>query len=311
MHRFVTPVRSSLFGLLVVGAMLAQPALVFAHPGHPHFPGVSEHLPFETESGSGMATTLAIYGLLLGASFLELGMVIYRILSDSRRKLLRVIGVLMSLFFLAACGGGGGGGGGGSSSKRPGSPAIRILHGGLDVEPVHLNSPQLDAANSQFGEDQTTYVQFPEGPQNLIVERKNQPGVVVATVSAQVDGSSYYSLLLSGEINKKTFRTTLIPEPDDRAGSGRSRVQLVNALEGVSSLVLSGAGFTLGPVEFRNSSGFVELPAGIQTFSLNSTDGRSFGTVTADLVEKGQSTVLISGSTKDAVVVKKVYNDLG
>ena len=302
--------KTFLASALVAQSFFLSVAPTYAHPGHPHFPGVSEHLSFELPSEPGMALVIALLGLCLGASFIELALVLFRLLQESRAKLLRLLGVIASLFLLSACGGGGGGGGG-VSSKRPSAPAVRILHGGLDVEPIRLNSPSQKTGSSHFAEDSTTYVSFPEGPQNLVLERDNQPGFVVGTVSAEVDGGSFYSVLLSGEINQKTFRTSLIQEPDDRADSGKARVQLVHALSGVGSLVISGAGFTLGPVDFRGSSGFVELPSGPQTFALASSDGRAFGTVTANLGDRGQTTVLITGSAKDGVVVKKVYNDLG
>ncbi len=291
--------------------LLTSAADAFAHPGHPHLPGASDHLPFQlpgVEIGIGFMLLFTV--LVLATSFIEFGILIYQAAKAAPRVVRRVRGVLaafVSLFLLSACSSGGGDEGG-SPGGRPSAPAVRILHAAIDVEPVRLMSPDLSSTDARYMQDNVGYATFPQGPQNLVVERRNSPGAVVAAISGQIQDETYYSLLLSGEASQDRFNLRLLPEPVGRPEAGFGRVQLVHGLIGANTIVLRSGSFTLGPVEFRSSSGYADLPAGPQTLLLSTSDGRNLGSVTIDLADRGEATVLVGGSLGDGVIFRRVYN---
>ncbi len=221
--------------------------------------------------------------------------------------------IFLSLLFsgLASCSGGGGGDGGGGNdgTRRSTKTGIRILHGALDIEPVDLRIGDQILNHSAFMET-NFYSDVPSGSQLVTLERGNSPGVNLFQSAVALADKTEYSLLLSGQATRNNFNVTVLEEPVIRPAKGLGRVQLVNLLEGSAALILNGGGVTLGPVPFRLASGYVELPSGLQTFSITNDRGGSVNVVPTTVPEQGEVTIVLGGYASQGVVITKVYTDL-
>lgn len=292
-----------------------------AHPGHVEFGGAhlfsADHALASsvTSADPALALIVTLGALLAGGAAAQFGRRALRTegkVSAAARWFSEIVLAMVTSTLLAGCsGGGGGGGGGGGPTKRPSAPAVRILHGALDIEPVRLNSPLQDFVTADFASDTAGYIRYPKGPQSFILERNNAPGLVVGSTTATVEDDTFYSLLLIGQANDENFRIVVLPEPAKRPEKSKAAVQLVHALIGAGGLVMNGAGTTAGPVSYGSSSGYVEVPAGPATISIATSTGKDVGTLTLNLAERGQVTILVTGNVKDGVIVKRIYDDLG
>jgi hypothetical protein len=222
------------------------------------------------------------------------------------------VALSLSLCFFTACGSGGGGGGSGGGNdgtRRTSGTGIRIIHGALDVAPVDLKIGESYLNRGTFMIPDF-YSSVNKGTQNIILERANSPGVTYFSQPMELADKTEYSLILSGRTSRNTFAVTVLEEPVVRPDSGQARVQLVNALEGSSPLVLNGGGISLGPVAFRGGSGYGVVASGPQTFTVTNTKGGLVGTVTTDLADRGEATIVFGGASSEGVVISKVYTDL-
>ncbi len=216
---------------------------------------------------------------------------------------------------ISACGGGGGGEGGGNNTGRPDGSrrttgtGIRIIHAALDVEPVDLKIGANYLNSARFMEP-SFYAEVDSGLQNVILERHNSPGVNIYSSPINLAKKTEYSLLLTGQVTRNNFLVSLIEEPVAQPESGSGRVQLVSALEGSSQLTLNGAGITLGPVPFRLSSGYADVPAGPQTMTVTNSRGGVIASLTLDIPDRGEATIVVGGSSSQGVTITRIFNDL-
>ncbi|MFN8389554.1 MAG: DUF4397 domain-containing protein [Bdellovibrionota bacterium] len=218
----------------------------------------------------------------------------------------------VALTSLASCSGGGGGGGGGGGNDgthRSTGTGIRIIHGALDAPPVDLKIGEEYLNRGAFLLP-NFYAGVGSGTQNVLLERANSPGVNFFSEPVALAKDTEYTLLLTGRTGANTFNVNVIEEPVVRPESGQGRVQLMNALEGSSPLILSGGGITLGPVPFRNASGYAILPAGDQVFTVTNTRGGVVGTFPVNIADRGESTIVFGGATSEGVILHQVYTDL-
>lgn len=218
----------------------------------------------------------------------------------SRSKVLYFCSLIL---FVLGCGGGGGGGGGGRTTDT----ALRVVHASLDRPPVVAKAGEAVLPPAAFGEV-TSYTEVNPGPATVIAERANVPAPV-AQLPADFAANTEYTLFLYGQLQTGSANAKILEEPVAQPGPGKVRVQLLNALEGSSSLVLNGAGFSSNAAGFGSSSGFSESAPGPQTLTI--TNGRTtIAQVAVDIPDQGEATVLIAGSNDLGVKFTRVYSDL-
>ncbi len=209
--------------------------------------------------------------------------------------------------FAGACSGGGGGVGGGAGRTR--ETALRIVHGSIDAAPVTVRIGDVFLQKAAYAEV-TSYVPVVPGPAVVTVERANAPGDIVAQLNIDFRPETEYSLFVVGETRHNDFGVTVIEEPVVRPASGIARLQLLNALPDSAAVKLQGTGFTVGPTGFSASSGFVEVPGGVQPVTVAYDNGRVIGQIELQLEDRGEATVVVSGSGDLRLNFTRVYYDL-
>ncbi len=224
-----------------------------------------------------------------------------------------VVPFLALCLLQSGCSGGGsesGGGGGGSSTLvRSSDTGVRILHGGLDFEPVDLRIADEYITKAAFMQP-NFFGKLRKGPQTITLERAHSPGVIVGQIQRDFQRGMEYSVVLAGQVGRGTFNSTIIEEPIVRPEPGQARVQLVNLLENSSQLSMSGTGVALGPVLFRLASGYAVLSPGPQSFSITNSLGGVVAVPTVDIPNQGEATIVVGGDANQSVVIAQVYLDL-
>lgn len=228
--------------------------------------------------------------------------------------LFRLFVLILSVVVLGACGGGssstgGGGGSGGGSLSRGGRTAVRIIHASVDTEPLELRIGDRYYGRARFMEE-IFFNPTPDGVINLQLERANSPGVLVTSRAATLQRNTEYSLLVTGRTETGTLETTLLEETPVAPAPGTGRVQFVHALSGSSPLKLEGAGINLGPVAFKSSSGFIDLPAGSYSANIDRSGGSAIGRADFALASGDEVTVVIGGDNSQGIRFVKIYRDL-
>lgn len=235
-------------------------------------------------------------------------------MTKSYSKFLSIL-FFVFLFFLAACGGGGGGSDSGSSSSSDGplsrstSTALRLLHGSVDTSALDIRIGDKYIQRGHFAEVQR-YASVDSGPQVLTIERGNSPGVVVANVSVDFQKDTEYSLLAYGRASDSSLSFSVIPEPVARAEAGYGRFKLVNTLVNSDDLIANSGDALTNPVPFSLSSEFVETTSGIKEFVVTTEGGSEVARFTTEVPDRGDITILITGSNSLGVRFAKVFADL-
>ncbi len=236
---------------------------------------------------------------------------------DDQISRLRTIVVLIPVLcsaagFAVGCGGSGGDGGGSSSSTtlhRTTDTAVRILHAGLDFEPVDLKVGDMYLSHAGFLE-QNFYVSLDHGPETITLERANSPGVVVNQTQATLAAKTAYSVLISGQVSQNTLQVTLLEEPIVRPEKGQGRVKIVNLLENGGRLAMAATGVALGPVPFRTSSDYATVPSGPLTVTITNERGGTLAVTAIDIPDRGDATVVMGGDNRQGVVIERTFVSL-
>lgn len=224
-----------------------------------------------------------------------------------------VPGVLRNILFGTAvigaavsCSGGGGDGGG---EGRTTDTGVRVIHAALDVEPVDLRLTDVSLQRAHYM-DVTQYVPFEKGAQNLILDRANAFGTTVANVPATLEKKIEYTLFMFGRVSTGSFNVSLLSDPVERPKAGFARVQLLHGYEGRGVLKGTVSGAALTPTAFTRASGFVEVASGPANIVITDDNGRTVASLTTELADRGELTVLVAGATDLGVNFVRLYNDL-
>lgn len=215
--------------------------------------------------------------------------------------------VLTCIVALSGCGGGGGDGGGGAG--RTTETAVRMIHASIDGAPLTASIPGLVLQKARFAE-LTSYVPLQPGGVNITVERVNSPGVTVGNISAVLAEDTEYTLFVHGSAQAGTIEALLLTEPVERPEEGTARVQLLNGYIGSSGMELRGTGFGTPRAAEGASSGFITVPSGVQQISVVDERGRTIQSAAITLEDRGEATVVISGSRDLGISFLRTYVDL-
>ncbi len=219
---------------------------------------------------------------------------------------LTLILVSTSLF---ACGGGGGGGGDGRTTDT----GLRIIHAAIAISPLELVIPGVETDDggpiqkAAYAET-TSFVRAEKGETIIQLQRANSPGVFFESIPTTLEEKTEYSIFVYGDFEIGNDRVALLAEPVEQPESGFARVQLLNGLGGASRLEIAGSGAT-GVARFGNTSGFLEVPFGPQTFTITES-GFPITTVPVDIPDRGEATIVVSGSQTLGSTFTRVYLDL-
>ena len=218
----------------------------------------------------------------------------------------RIILIVCLVSTVSCAGGGGGDGGGGGRTKET---ALRLLHGSVIGVPVDVLIGGLLIQSARFG-DVTSYVPVEKGQTVISVERANNPGTVEAALTNTFEKDTEYSLLLYATSSSGETRAVIFPEPIERPEKGFARVQVVNALEGSPSVALAVAGVSTVATPLATASGFVIVPAGLQQIVVRDANGNTLANQPITLVDRGESTILVTGSKSLGFVTTRQFDDL-
>jgi len=217
--------------------------------------------------------------------------------------------LLLVISLLAACGGGGGGGDG--AAGRTTSTAVRLIHGAVAVAPLQVIVGEEVISEDAYAQS-SDFVQVPSGPAEIVLRRAKSTEGSFRTLAANLEPETEYSLFLFGGIDDGTDEVKLIEEPITRPEEGFARVRVLNALAGSSGLRLSGTSLESNGVSavFGATSGFVESRSGPVSITVSSDNGVPLSTLAVTLADRGELTVLISGSSDVGFVTTTLFEDL-
>jgi len=218
------------------------------------------------------------------------------------------------LLACASCGGGGGSvDGAGDTPDRHGgttSTGIRIVHGAIDATPVSIRlGEQSEVLQTAGYGEPTVYKKVGAGDVLITVERAKTPTSIVGKITASLVDKTEYSVFVYGEARRATLTAVLLEDQIQQPVLGRANLRILNALEDVGEISLSGAGGSLGGVKFGKASGFLDIASGPQTFTINSASGGNLGTMTLNVEDQSEVNIVVTGSTKLGVVFKPIYLD--
>ncbi len=224
------------------------------------------------------------------------------------KKILALLASLFFMFSLNACSGGGGGDDGGDGRTR--KTALRIIHGSIDGTPVIARIGDIFLQKSRFAQLQDYVRVEDEEPATVTIERANAPGVILRSLPVPFESETEYTVFVSGEARDDEGRAVLITEPVEQADEGFARIQFLNGLSQAGSLSLRGVDFTTALAREGQSSGYVETVSGPQDLSVVDDEGRVIEELSLVLADRGDVTVLITGSTELNYQIVRVFEDL-
>lgn len=220
-------------------------------------------------------------------------------------KVLNIVTIFLLVISASACSGGGDG----ESEGRTRKTALRVIHGSIDGTPVIARIEDIFLQQTRFGQLQD-YVPVEEGDALVTIERANAPGVILRSIQVPFESETEYTVFVSGEARDDQGRAVLITEPVEQPDEGFARIQFLNGLSQAGSLSLRGADFTSPLAREGQSSGYVETASGPQDLAIVDDGGRVIERLTLDLVDRGDITVLITGSVELDYQIIRVFQDL-
>lgn len=238
----------------------------------------------------------------------------------NKRNFCAAFGLCM-LLLISACSGGGGSDGGGSGGgdsdssdvlgplKRTSNTGIRVIHGALDATPVAVRIVDQIVQSARFAQP-TRFSEISDGPVVITVERPNAPAEVISQLPMTLEKGTEYTIFVSGMVKRDTYSVQILPEPIVRPETGFSRIRLAHSLDGAGALTLTVGTATTAAVA-RNAIGdYIDIPSGVQTVQVLDKNGGVVSQLALTAPDRGDLTVLVSGSRDYGVQFATAYEDL-
>lgn len=216
-------------------------------------------------------------------------------------------GVVLLVFFIS-CSSGGGGDGGGEGRTR--DTAVRVVHAALDTVPVSVLVGVDQFIQTARYAEATNYIPVDDGPIAFSVERLNSPGVVLKNIQATLEKKTEYTLFVFGNTLENTLNISLLTDTTERPELGTAYLAVINGYEGPGSISAQSSDVVLGTVKYGSTSGFQVVASGPQTIAVSDGSGNPLSSITTTIVDRGELTLLVTGSRDVGVVFTTLYNDL-
>lgn len=212
------------------------------------------------------------------------------------------------LVFFSSCSGGGGGDGGGGGRTR--DTAVRIVHGAIEAVPVSVLGGVDQLIQTARYAEATTYAPVNDGPITLSVERLNSPGVVLRNIQATLEKKTEYTLFVFGSAEGSNLNISLLTDNTERPEPGMAHLAVLNGYQGPGSIFAQSSDVVLGEVGFGSTSGFQLVASGPQTILVRDASGNALSSITTTIADRGELTLLVTGSSELGVLFTTLYNDL-
>lgn len=233
------------------------------------------------------------------------------VLQISRVSRYGKISVLCSglLFLGLGCGGGGGGGDGGNVGglKRSTDTGVRVIHGGVRQSPVVVKGILLTTADVSYTSEQF-YTPASAGAQSLVIDRSTT-GQTLASLSATLVEKQEYSVLIYDQSDNR-LGARLFVDPVARPEKGFATLRLIHSFQGAGNLTLATLGAAPVSAKFTDSSELITVPIGVREITVRNASGTRLTSLTVDLPEQSEGTVVVSGSAALGFVQARVLLDL-
>ncbi len=218
---------------------------------------------------------------------------------------------ICSALALSSCGGGGGGDGESrttsGSGGRSAETALRVLHGSIDTPPVIVSIDRSEFQTVDYNSE-TDYRGVSPGAHTISVAYKNEPDRVVSQFSTTFSEDTEYSLFLTGQARNGGLRTNIFEEVPALPDVGTARAQIYNSFDSSSGLSLDFAGSRSEGVGSGQKSEFFNIPVGPGQLLVRS-GGTVVKSISYDVPDQGEVTVMVSGSNDLGIVFAQVYRD--
>ena len=211
----------------------------------------------------------------------------------------------LSILGLFACGGGGGGGG---AEGRTRVTAIRIIHASIDSGPVVAKIGGLPIQQARFAQE-SEYIPVEQGPAVLDVELVNSPNDSLGRINTNFLNETEYTIFISGETREGRRRVQVLEEPVVEPEAEKARVQVLNGIFGSRTISVDGIGFAVNGVAEGTSSGYVDAPSGEQVIRILSSSGALLAEVNTLIPDRGEFTIVASGSRDLNLTYTRIYQD--
>ena len=222
-------------------------------------------------------------------------------LASIKSSILAIFIVLL----ISSCGGGGGSSGGSSSRET----AVRVIHASVDSSPVSVRVGTTFIREASFLQV-TEYVPVPFGPTTFTVERAKMPDIKIGDVTANLIEDTEYTLLVYGQAKESSVKLALIPDVISESVEGRSKIKLINAIDGQASLIMHGTDFSSSEVSFGSSGDYYDTVSGIQNLRVANKQGDTFASLSTDVINRGDVTLVAAGNRSIGVMLLRSYADL-
>jgi len=220
-------------------------------------------------------------------------------------RLIKSLLLSVSAAAVLSCSGGGGGGG---DERRTRDTAIRIVHGSVDGAPVQVVFSEELTVKAAFAEG-TAYSRVDSGSVSISVERANSRGVGLGLIEAELADETEYTIFVSGIARTGSISARLLEEPVQQPEAGTALTQLLHGVENQGSLSLRVGGVRSSSIRRGQSSGFSEIPIGPQTFEVVNSDGGVVASITIEVEDQSEITVLAAGDADLGFVISRIFTD--
>lgn len=228
------------------------------------------------------------------------------------------LALLFSSFIFSSCGGGDGGGSSVSSDsdnalsaslKRTTKTALRVVHGAIDTTPVVVSVGGKEIQSAKYGQSKL-YQSVSAGDALLLVSRQNDPGHTFTQFAASFAKDAEYTVFIVSKPSGIGLNIKLITDVVSRPESGRGFLRIMNAYQESSSVQVSTAAASVPAVSFGGVSGFIDVASGPITVNFSNSSGGGIGGGVFEVPDRGELTLLVTGSKRLGVSFVQQYRDL-
>jgi Domain of unknown function (DUF4397) len=162
--------------------------------------------------------------------------------------------------------------------------------------------------SNYLGENE--FFQIPVGANSLTITKGSRSSSPVQAVNFTAAELTEYTLFAYGEIGEDRFNITTLTEPVIRPAKGMGRAQILHGLTDSSKVNYSIGATASGSVNLGQTSGFIDLPAGVHQVKISNSGGGVLSDTSVTIADGGELTLVVSGKLDYSFVSLKIYEDL-
>lgn len=228
-------------------------------------------------------------------------------------KVLHKLLFISILLLAASCSGGGGGGNdskdsSGNPNERTTKTAVRLINSSVDAVPLGISSNGTFLYKTSYMGD-TKFGQISATPGVISISVADRVTEVLRAFNIDAKEQTEYTVFYYGTDKDGNINHRIFSDPVVRPEKGFGRIQVLHGLSDVSGISAQIGDVIRQDVAFGQSSGFVDLPSGDYTITVNVTRGGVLVQQLVNVPDQGEITFVVSGKLDYDFVTAKAYLD--